>query len=357
MKRRDAKDLDQLLKTFFQQEGETLTPPSSMKRWAELRTRLENQESPALSGEISKSLEEEERSLIKRGYGLFRQHKALTSLAAACLLVAIYFAGLPPIDTLKQSFWGVTTTSEADEAYFAVETSGERMEAETPLPQGTPPDPGADPEQEVILADLPSTEEIPPLEVEVDTAEVPDEARDPRVQTPEQPSEETLALESQPAAEMDMAREATSSFGFSEHSDFINSLKGLPAPLIVEEIWYFQEAPPGFVFVNAVISRSDTALHAVTQSFSSSDGERRLSINQSFFLSTAEAGAAYYSLDELAVPVQVGPYEGSLFRQQGINTITWLQEKSVVSLSGQLEDEQLFEVIEALESISSPLEP
>ncbi len=352
MKRRDAKDLDQLLKTFFQQESEALTPPSSMKGWAELMTRLENQESPALSGELTKSLEEKERSLIKRGYGLFRQHKALTSLAAACLLVAIYFAGLPPVDTLKQSFQGVTNSSEADEAYFRVETSGERMEAETPLPQDTP-DPGGDPEQEVILADIPPTEEIPALEVEVDTAEVPGEAKDPKEKTPEQPSEETLARDSQLDEEMDMAMETTSSLGFSEHSDFINSLKGLSATLIVDEIWYFQEAPPGFVFANAVISRSDTALHAVTQSFSSSDGERRLSINQSFFLSAAEAGEAYYSLDELAVPVQVGPYEGSLFRQQGINTITWLQEKSVVSLSGQLEDGQLFEVIEALESISA----
>lgn len=357
MKKPHGKDLEHLLKTYFQQESEALKPPSSMQGWAELRSRLENQESPALSGDTGAPVDDQDSSLLKRGYELFRRHKALTSLAAACLLVAIYFADLPPVDILKQSFSGVTTSSEADEAFIRVETSGETTEAEAPLPQETP-DPGAAPEQEAVLADIQFGEEIPTLVIDVDTAEVPDEARDPKEETPEQPSEETLARESQPDAEMDMAMETTSSLGFSEHTDLVNTLKGLSETLAVDEIWYLQEAPPGFVFANAVISRSDTALHAVTQSYASPDGERRLSINQSFFPSAAEAGASYYSLDELAIPVQVGPYEGSLLRQeQGMKTITWLQEKSVVILTGQLEDEQLFEVIEALESISAPLEP
>jgi len=357
MKKPHGKDLEHLLKTYFQQESEALTPPPSMQGWADLRSRLENQECPALSGDTSTLVDDQDSSLLKRGYELFRRHKALSSLAAACLLVAIYFAGLPPVDILKQSFSGVTTSSEADEAFIRVETSGELTEAEAPLPPKTP-DPGAAPGQEAVLADIHPGEEIPTLDMDVDTAEDPDGARDFGEETPEQPAGEILARESQPEAEMDMAMETTSSLGFSEHTNLINTLKGLSATLAVDEIWYLPEAPAGFVFANAVISRSDTVLHAVTQSYASPDGERRLSINQSFFLSAAAAGAAYYSLDELAIPVQVGSYEGSLFRQeQGMNTITWLQEKSVVSLTGQLEDEQLFEVIEALESISAPSGP
>lgn len=357
MKKTNDKDLDRLLKTYFQQESEALTPPSSTQGWAELRTRLENRESPALPGETTPLLDDQRSSLLQRGYELFKEHKALTSLAAACLLVAIYFAGLPPVDTLRQSFSGITTSSEADEASFRVETSGEQVEAEVFLPQEAP-DPGTPPEQEAILADVPPGEELHALEIEVDATEAPDEARDSKMETPEHPSEETLARDSHPEAEMDMALEATRSLGFSEHSDLIDSLKGLSASLVLDEIWFIQDIPEGFLFTSGVISRSDTMLHSVTQSYASPDEERRLSLNQNFFLSAAEAGADYYSLDELAMPVQVGPYEGYLIRQQqGVKTITWLQEKSVVRLSGQLEDEQLFEIIEALESVSVPLEP
>ena len=56
------------------------------------------------------------------------------------------------------------------------------------------------------------------------------------------------------------------------------------------------------------------------------------------------------SLDQ---QIQVGPYNGYLRRDgPGVHTLTWQQDKSIVTLSGELGEKQLYEILASMEERS-----
>ncbi len=410
MKNPSSKDLDRFLQEYYRQENEHIQPPCSKERWADLQARLKNLESAEIASALGESTLAETDSAFKKGYSFFRKHRVLTSLAAACLLMAVFFWNHPPVDTFKEAVFGGAMLSESEEReegeegeetlFLAqaldeeelftpsLESDDGHLPAEEPLPpaekapekepvrQPTPvdeaekaADPTAEDVDEVTVAAV--ADEPADTAVDLETADPDDVSADlPAEYTDEQvPTGETDRITPPPQpvdiAETDPSAqeravaegETVQSHFFSKQAAFLQALKMEKAD-IAEEMWYARELPGRYQFSHAAISKLGSALHHITQYYNSPEGVQHFVLTQSFFPSAAEAREAYSQPDVLVQPVQVGPYEGYFLTQHdGTQTIAWLQHKSMLTLSARLEKARLLEILESLAYINAAPRP
>ena len=331
MKIRTPKELDRLLKNYYQQEGETVQPPSSHERWAELKARLETQDRSEHTAEISLNAEAETGSFMTKRYRFFRQNKALATLAAACLLLAVAVTGLPQANPLRQYFAGMVMLSDQSEQEEGIIFQIQSVEDD--LGSLVTPELGQPPEEQLRAAEMPVEEKAPSFQADG----LPEDM-------------EIEALEQYPIGAAPEDIEQTEYLEFSEYAVFVDTLKNFKSASY-DDLWHTPQLPETFEFSHGHIVRSETALLDVKQVFSSADVQRQLSITQSLFPDQEAAKMAYHIQDATIVPVLVGSYEGYLLQQeQGFNTLTWLQENSIVSITGQLDGDTLFEIIESMDT-------
>ena len=77
---------------------------------------------------------------------------------------------------------------------------------------------------------------------------------------------------------------------------------------------------------------------SVQQEYENDEGNT-FSLVQQFLGEEKVAGRFATPAGSLDQQIQVGPYNGYLRRDEpGVHTLTWLQDKSIVTLSGELEE-------------------
>ena len=329
MKIRTSKELDRLMKNYFQQEGEAIQPPSSHERWADLKARLETRDpSEQTEDHDNEIVANKADSFTAKSYRFFRQHKAWTTLAAACLLLAVVISSIPSSNPLKEYFAGMVMLSEQEEdIVFEVQSVGDEQDSMVT------PEPGYPPEEQLRTAETPVDEKAPSL-FQADT--LPEDM-------------DLEALEQYPLGNGFEDAQEEHYLEFSEYAVFIDSLRHFKAT-VPDELWHSPQLPESFVFSYGHIIHSETALLDVRQVFSSAEGQQQLTITQSLFPDQEAARKAYHVEDASTVPVQIGPYQGFLMQDHGFSTITWLQENSIVNLTWQLDGEKLFEIIESMDT-------
>ncbi len=91
---------------------------------------------------------------------------------------------------------------------------------------------------------------------------------------------------------------------------------------------------------------------SVQQEYENDEGNT-FSLVQQFLGEEKVAGRFATPAGSLDQQIQVGPYNGYLRRDEpGVHTLTWLQDKSIVTLSGELEEKQLYQILASLEERS-----
>ena len=335
MNKQEPKELERLLENFLQEEGSSITPPSSYELWSDFQARLENQTELSETKEANETVFPiSEGSFKDRSYRFFQKHKAISSLAAACLLFIIIYSGFSQADTLKQLFSSMPAAVSEDEAapLQVQQAREEQVSITTPEPEESP--------EEARAAGIEADEGIHSHQDDIPGEEPKDDKLDP-------PSMEAATVEADPEnGESDRML-----LEFTTYSDYFQSLKERKAHA-PDEIWHLEHLPEDFSFTAGLISLSDTTILNVRQDFFSVEEQVQLSLSQTFFQQEEAASNAFEGSEELAFPVQVGPYKGYLIRHpEEFITITWLQENSIVKLSGTLAEDRFFEIIESLETL------
>ncbi len=336
MNKQEPKELERLLENFLQEEGSSITPPSSHELWSDFQARLENQTELIETDEANENVLPNRKSSFKdRSFRFFQKHKAISSLAAACLLFIIIYSGFSQADTLKQLFSSMPAAVSEDEAApLQVQQARDEQAPKTaPEPEESP--------QEARTVGIEADEGIHTYQDDIPGEEPKDDTLDP-------PPMEAAAVEADPEnGEPDRVM----LLEYTTYSDYFQSLKKRKAHA-PDEIWHIEHPLDGFNFTAGVISLSETKVLNVRQDFFSAEEQLQFSLSQTFFQQEEAASNAFEKSEELAFPVQVGPYKGYLIRHsEEFFTISWLQENSIVNLSGTLAEERFFEIIESLETL------
>jgi len=334
------KKLDRLLVQFFREEAQNITPPSSEKLWMELTQRAEFAGIREIETKISRL--QEQGSLGTGFFAFWKKHRYLTGLAAACFALIIAFTQIPPVASgIKGLVSELLAAAQGRKGSMEL-----TMLSEEESPALTSPEKGEELRLKSFALNT-DKEALPPGELD-------GAGKDLKVES--QPSSGMAAQEEAATSEKihDVQNQALEEElprkQIFEEKDLFNRSLAAAAELAPEGIWQLTYVPDGYDFHKGFITTTEDLLLSVSQEYENKEGQS-FSLAQNFFHDKAGWGAGITTADNLARPIQVGPYSGFLLREgSGLQTITWVQKNSIVTLSGQLEEEELYKILASLKS-------
>lgn len=350
-----GKKLDKLLRSAFQEQSEKIVPPSSQKLWTELQQRPEFASLGEIEAHIA-GIQGEQKHERKVLATFWRKHRYVSGLVAACLVLFVIFIRLTPFYGGPGGFVNKMLTltqgekSRTEEISMQSELAGKSSQA-------SPEEKKSD----SILKSYPlsaSQEEGAPAPF----ASAPSLAEEEQVQGQDQGQEmefrifnfeesesqqDSLDAEGEVALQAQEAQELT----FEEEESFALTLNEV-THLAREGVWRIKHLPGKFNFRKGTIIKTENTLLSVQQEYVNDEGNT-FSLVQQFLGEEKVAGRFATPAGSLDQQIQVGPYNGYLRRDEpGIHTLTWLQDKSIVTLSGELEEKQLYEILASMEERS-----
>jgi hypothetical protein len=343
MIRTKQKNLSKLLQRALSEEAQNIDPPSCQQLWTELQQRPE-------FTTIEKKAEQFflTQGNKRKGFQAFwKKHQYLAALITAGFFIAVLLTRLTPFmgqeptlqqeqisapeaglqnESMEKEKDGAVSFSVKSYEKTPLESFSLRSTVEEALP-AQPPEPAKGPAEEEQAGHSTSTFDL----------------WEQKISQPEkQISDSRLGRNLQPSPE-----EQT----FEEEESFLQALKEA-RQLTDEEIWQVRSLPDNYIFQEGKIIQTEASPLIISQEFTGEE-DRGFTLLQQFIQDEAgiEDRASVATAQSPAQPIQVGPYCGYLFRPSpGLCTLTWLQEESLVTLSGQLEEEMLFKIIAALEN-------
>ena len=317
-----TKKLEKLLRATFQEQGEKIAPPSSQKLWAELKQRPEFSQLLEIEEKLAAAQKKENdnnKGSGRRNYAVFwRKYGHLTGLAAACFVLAVLFARFIPISAFTGDFFG-------KRAFFR----GERPQMEISMQNI----------EEVESSSLPEEAGAPHRSLKTFPLEAPFDSEEAL-----QPSNREGLSEKTPA------QNETEELIFTEEASFKLALEEIK-PLASEGIWRIKYLPSEYEFTEGKIVKTKNSVLSVQQKYQDSKG-RTFSLVQEFFQEGKTYDKIVTTADSIEQNIQVGPYFGYLRRPQpGVHTLIWLQEKSAVTLSGELMEEEIYQILVSMSSL------
>ena len=338
------KNLPKLLRQAFREEAQKLELPSHQQLWTELQQRPEFATIEKNAEQFFSQLDTQKRTKISL-YTFYKKHPHLTGLIAAGLLIAVLLTRLAPfmeqapclpqeqISAPEMGLQGQNLEKGQDNAAIFSEENDENAALKSFSLRSSEKE--ALPAQDTgeSLREEESTQS--PTIFGFQAGEIPQPEKQPRN------SQLGRSLRPVPAEQT-----------YKDEESFLRALKEA-RQLTAEEIWQVKSLPDNFSFKEGTIIRTEETLLQVAQKFAGEE-EDGFTLIQQFM--QEEAGSEIRGTDMAiaqspAQPLQVGPYSGFLFRPSPeICTLTWLQEKSLVTLSGQLTEEMLYQILTALEN-------
>ncbi|NMB35381.1 MAG: hypothetical protein GX989_03720 [Firmicutes bacterium] len=347
------KNLPRLLQQAFREEAQEIELPSRQQLWTELQQRPEF---AAIEKNAKQYLPQLERQKsAKTGlYAFYKKHLQQAGLIVAGLLVAILLArpifstiqagphlreqisapeaGLQDRGPAEDRGGAAILTGKEDESTAHDNFSRHEAEKEMMTPAA---------ETEENLQDKSARASPPPEVPEVYSFQTWED---------QNPLPGIHLRNSHPDRNL---RQVPKEQTFKDEEFFQQALKEA-RPLTAEEVWQVKSLPENFIFQEGTITRSEETLLQITQVFAEKKG-RSFTLSQWF---TPEKIKDETGADpDLAItqgpaqPMQVGPYRGYLHCPSPENcTLTWLQEKSIITLSGQITEEMLHQILAALEN-------
>ena len=338
------KNLPRLLRQAFREEAREVKLPSRQQLWIELQQRPEF----AAIAKNAKQLEPQSKpqnSAGKKLYVLYKKHLHLTGFIAAGLLLALLLTRPaffmrqadphPPEQihaTGETSLVGQDLAEKRDGAALSAGNEDEMADQEMMLPAA-----GAE-------ENLQAEDALPPPAAP--------EAYSFQAEEEQSPLPEKHLRDSHPGRSLGpVSREEA----FVDEESFLQALK--EARLLTdEEMWQVKSKslPESFDFLEGTITRSEETFLQISQVFAGKKGNK-FTLTQWFtpekIKNETDADPDPAIAQGPAQPMQVGPYRGYLYCPCPENyTLTWLQEKSFVTLSGQLTEEMLHQILAALEN-------
>jgi hypothetical protein len=307
------KHIDNMLRQTFREEAEKIVLPSSDKLWAELQSRLDPHVIPELEEKAGFLLAKEAAAEKKYdAYSFWKKHKYLAGIAAACFLTIVISASLVPFSGMK---------------YFLTDMGkglGSNRVGQADFMES---------DDQIVGLALECTEEgtdsFPPPS---------DTLREPSIK-----GSEKGAIQSE-----SIPFDSGETILFTDLETFVSSLSKIKI-LSPDEIWQIKTTPAGFRFINGGITKTESYLVNVFQEYEGPEGQS-LTLLQEFFHDEGVFDTGIITTDGLTNPLQVGSYSGHLLsKPYGSLVVIWMQDNSRVTLSGQLGEEELFEVLNALE--------
>ncbi|HHT46231.1 MAG TPA: DUF4367 domain-containing protein [Firmicutes bacterium] len=376
MQKISQKQLDKMLSKSLLEEAQLAEVPPSEKLWADLQRRLKEEANIQDLEEklvLLQGAPPKKKNIFQRAYNIvWKRHKYLTGIAAACLVIIISLQVAPSSDTSNflQRFFSymstdMSTTLEGfgDEAQirdrdiktdtkYAVpaEENGEQKElpmkagekergtggiGASPSPaEGAVPRGSAEAESFSLFID-----ETPDLNHSVQT-EISEQGQE-RAQWQSEEDGQSFVKE------RTMDEETLQESVLYDRKLFISELNNCKH-LAPEKIWLLNSVPNGFTFSEAVITQTDTFLYSVSQKYTNEEN-KVISLTQEFFPNKVPDNTELTTPDSLAHPIRVGPYNGYVIcEKNGFNTIRWKQDNSIITLSGQLAEKILFNLVDNL---------
>lgn len=358
MVRLTDKQLDNLLREVFHQEAEKIAVPSSARMWHDLEQRVQKLEKEKGAGPHSGPVIAQRPGWWSYGYDLFKKHKALASLIAACFIFFILFSGIPQAAAFRNFVVNIFTFSDRGKVYLQMDRQEERAEKESfpeaqiageekeiraavedetqakALDYSTPPGADLPEDKEVGIAALPALEE----------EAAPGEKQDLPHLTPLKEYSFRIASLGEDTAEPEVLL-------LEEEEKFLASLQDF-RNLAPEKIWSAGTLPESFSFAQGYIAKTGELLLYVRWEFADREG-KRITLTQHFFRGEMAQSLVFSSVNDTAYPVQVrGYYRGYLIRQRhGFSSLVWIQENSSVILSGEVEEAELLGIADSLKAI------
>lgn len=396
MQKITKKQLDNMLSQCFQEEAQQAEVPSSKKLWAGLQQRLDGAGMQQIEEKLVRLQQAppKKKQVFHKLYNIFwRKHKYLTGLAAACLVMFIISLQVAPssgMSNFVQRFFGfmgteMDTTPALDDQNFGSEAqemktrdaaqveesdekkdlpikASERAASPPPPAEKAVPEGSAEVESYSLFIggateqNFSAQEEINVQEQDLYRSQGQEQEQGLMLgqeqgqdqgqgQEPGQEQENRRGF-----AQNAMPEETLQESVLSDNELFIAELNN-SKHLAPEKIWRIDSVPDDFAFNEAIIARTDTFLHSVSQKYTNEE-DKVVSLTQNFFPSRVPEDTELTTSDCLAQPIQVGLYSGCVICEaNGFYTIKWKQNYSIVTLSGQLEEKELFDIIDALSSI------
>lgn len=359
MIRLKQKNLPGLLRQILCEKAREIDLPSRQQLWTELQQRPEFAAIEKNAKQLPLQLKRRKSTVINL-YTFFRKHLHLAGLVAACLLLAVLLSR--PALLMKQT--------GSREPHLQEQISAPEMGSQS---QNTAGDRGGrDADAAIIFSDkkdengenasmenfslrgggkqMLSVRDVEEALEKEDDTQPPGALGLYSLQAEETPAAEKHPRDPQPDRNNRSApAEQTSSF--EDEDSFHRALKDL-RQLTAEEIWQVSSLPDGFSFEEGTITRTGETLLQITQVFAKKQ-EEGFTLTQQFMQEEAKNRAGTDPDPAItqspAQPMQVGPYRGYLFRPSPeLCTLTWLQEESSVTISGQLTEEMLHQTLNAL---------
>ena len=356
-------NLPKLLRQAFHEEAQNIKYPSRQQFWLKLQQRPEF---AAIEKDAEQQLLPPEASTHTRNrlFYFYKKHSSLAGLIAACLLIAVLLSRIIPLmsqaDILPQDqistletglqYYYLTENGYCDDVVLFSRELGEseiagiaeesadleKAGGATALKSFAPPG---------------SKEDTFTAQGEADFTQGEEKARPPKslgLQAAENSSSEKQPRNSQLDRSLRPDPEEKT---FMDEDSFRQALKEI-RPLTTGKIWQLRLLPGGFSFKEGTIICTGEALLQISQVF---DSEKNggFTLTQQFKQEEAMPGAGADPADAPgpSQPMQVGPYHGYFFRPSpGLCTLTWLQEDSLITLSGQFTEEMLRLILAALEN-------
>ncbi|MDO9535887.1 MAG: DUF4367 domain-containing protein [Bacillota bacterium] len=328
MIRPKQKHIDNMLRQAFREEAEKIASPPGDKLWAELQSRLDPHKIPELEEKAGLLLAKETAEKKYNAYSFWRKHRYLAGIAAACFLTIVVAASTVPSSGMKYLFTEILTFVQGNKVNMEMGIQSDEagqadlMESEDQTLQrsltlggteeglGSGPLPGEGGKESSIKGAV----EVAPMQIE----------------------------------SYGVTFDSGETILFTDEETFLSSLRKSKI-LSPDEIWQIKGTPEGFRFKNAGITKTESYLINVFQEYEGDDGQR-MTLVQEFFHDEGKLDIGITTADSLTNPIQVGRYSGHLLRQHyGFHMVIWIQDNSRVTLSGQLGEEELFEVLNSLE--------
>ena len=350
-----GKKLDKLLRSAFHEQSEKIVPPSSQKLWAELQQRPEFASLGEIEAHIA-GIQGEQKHERKVLATFWRKHRYVSGLVAACLVLFVIFIRLTPfyggpggfVNKLLTLTQGVKSRTE--EISLQSEVADESSQAST-----------GEKESDSILKSYPlraNQEEGAPepfdsapslAEGEQETGQDQGQEREFQIFNFEESEAQQGSLEAE--GERDLQAQEAQELTFEEEESFTLTLNEV-THLATEGVWRIKHLPGKFNFRKGTIIKTENALLSVQQEYENDEGNT-FSLVQQFLGEEKVAGRFVTPAGSLDQQIQVGPYNGYLRRDEpGFHTLTWLQDNSIVTLSGELEEKQLYEILASMEERS-----
>ena len=349
-----------MLHAAFQRIGEEIEPPPSQKLWAKLQQLPEF--APLQETEEKFAGIPDARELRgKKHTGPRTEYRYIAGLVAACLVLIAVFVNFNPSSrkggnlvskllslapgTKDQMEISIQDSEDKDKTSPVLES--EEMTILKTYSLGTN-DTGAG----VAPAPRISSLEDPTEPKTESGATAPPGSGESAGLHQEQ---ESLHCSELQANLIEPEQKETQELAFTEGAAFSHALTELKN-LAPEGIWHIKYTSEELIFLEGAIIKTEKTLFSVQQAYKTSEGNE-FSLSQQFLPENNALERAIVTADRtnsLDQPIQVGPYNGYLRRlQSGFHILTWLQEHSIVTLTGELKEEQLYEILALMDNYGS----